>query len=550
MDPTFTQANRLAMTTSNLRLYTNQEMARRGACQPDLVATATNVNNDTVKAPNVWNLDQLEWHFQLKSTVEQGLALAEDFQNINDHWQPMPIPSNWTMIDSVPDNPIYTNLRYPFDCIPPFVPDKNPTGVYKLNFQLPEQWKISSSKDEFTITFHGVESAFFLYMNGNFVGYSQDSRLPASFDLTNYLRAENIMHVVVCRWSDGSYLEDQDHWWMAGIHRSVEIIRRSPCMTMLDLRVQGDMDGHLAVCLDFKPKSLVAGSTSTKRIVELALFDDLQLQSKGGIEMGGIIWRRTFEEPEQSFGTNFRTSTMIQKPKLWSAARPNLYTLLCTLKDATTKQILQVESCRVGFRTVDIQDGILLLNGQPMTICGMNRHEHDPDHGKVVSLERTIRDIELAKENNFNALRTSHYPNSVSFYRLCDYYGIYICDEANLETHGMMPMGKLADDFAWNKAFVERVTRMVERDRNHASIVLWSLGNECGRGRNLSDARRLLLDLDSSRPIMYESGASIFEGTGESELTDIICSMYPDVDHTIDLANKHKDRPVVLCEYR
>ena len=248
--------------------------------------------------------------------------------------------------------------------------------------------------------------------------------------------------------------------------------------------------------------------------------------------------------------TDYKIATVIHEPKLWSAEFPNLYTLLVSLRDAETNTILQVEFCRVGFRTVDIQDGILVHNGQPLTICGVNRHEHDPDTGKVLSLERMIQDVELAKKNNFNSIRTSHYPNAVAFYRLCDYYGIYVCGEANLETHGMMPMGKLAEDFAWNKAFVERVTRMVDRDRNHVSIILWSLGNECGRGRNLSNARKALLESDRSRPIMYESGASIFEGTGESELTDIICSMYPDVNRTIALAKKHTDRPVILCEYR
>jgi len=182
-------------------------------------------------------------------------------------------------------------------------------------------------------------------------------------------------------------------------------------------------------------------------------------------------------------------------------------------------------------------------------ICGVNRHEHDPDHGKVVSVESMSQDIILAKQNNFNAIRTSHYPNHSAFYRLCDYYGIYVCDEANLETHGMMPMGKLADDFAWSKAFNERVTRMVQRDRNHACIVSWSLGNECGRGRNSSLVRRSLRTLDTSRPIMYEGGGGFFEGTGVTELTDIVCSMYPDVNRTIDLTKEYKDRPVVLCEY-
>jgi len=258
------------------------------------------------------------------------------------------------------------------------------------------------------------------------------------------------------------------------------------------------------------------------------------------------VWSST-EEVSSSIA-EYNISTVIPDPQLWSAELPNLYTLVATLYD-NRGNICQVEAVRFGFRTVDIIDGVLVHNGKPLMICGVNRHEHDPDHGKVVSVESMSQDIILAKQNNFNAIRTSHYPNHSAFYRLCDYYRIYVCDEANLETHGMMPMGKLADDFAWSKAFNERVTRMVQRDRNHACIVFWSLGNECGRGRNLSLARRSLRTLDTSRPIMYEGGGGFFEGTGVTELTDIVCSMYPDVNRTIDLTKEYKDRPVVLCEY-
>lgn len=550
MNPKFIAYNRLAVTTSNIRFLVNEEMARHAACRPDLVATANlsgKVGRGIDVAPNVWNMDNCKWMFQLKASVEDGLKVVESKENdeISNNFQTILVPSNWNMIDTVPDDPIYTNLRYPFPCIPPFVPDENPTGVYKVTFGLPEKWRQNSSGDEYIITFHGVDSAFFLFLNGTFVGYSQDSRLPASFELTKVLSpTRNIMHVVVCRWSDGSYLEDQDQWWMAGIHRSVELMRRAPRMDIVDLRVQADMTGHLAICLDLRK-----GSRTKTRKIEFSLFSDTQKQSRGGLIKGSSVWDHCSDVIDNS-ATDYKFATIVKNPKLWSAELPNLYTLVVKLKDAETNGILQVESCRVGFRSVDIQNGILLLNDKPLTICGVNRHEHDPDMGKVLSLERIIQDIELTKANNFNALRTSHYPNSISFYRLCDYYGIYVCNEANLESHGMMPMGKLAEDFAWNKAFVQRVVRMVDRDRNHASIIIWSLGNECGRGGNLSDARKALLQSDKSRPIMYESGASIFEGCGNTELTDIVCSMYPDVNNTIALSERHKDRPVILCEYR
>jgi len=348
---------------------------------------------------------------------------------------------------------------------------------------------------------------------------------------------------------------------MAGIHRSVEIIRRRQGADIVDFRVQGDMDGHLGLCIDFKntfttiqdDTKIKLGlsdhgqlSTHGDRKIKLTLYDDKQTSWDGEYNPGATIWSST--QDLVSSTTECNISTVIVDPQLWSAEYPNLYTIVATLYN-NRGEICQVEAVRFGFRTVDIIDGVLVHNGKPVTICGVNRHEHDPDHGKVVSVESMNQDIILAKQNNFNAIRTSHYPNAIPFYRLCDYYGIYVCDEANCETHGMMPMGKLADDFAWSKAFNERVTRMVQRDRNHACVVFWSLGNECGRGRNLSLARRSLRKLDTSRPIMYEGGGGFVEGSGVTELTDIVCSMYPDVNRTINLTKLYQDRPVVLCEY-
>lgn len=602
MDNNFTEFNRLPMTTSCMRWMVDESCAREVACRPQLMATAnatvtgggagtgttgtgTDAGNKSGTGmdlvPNVWNMDKEDWKFQLRSTVERALQVVyhdrdeEDSFNGNGNprawwnkgkasvskevreWRPIAVPANWTMVEDIPDQPIYTNIRYPFPCVPPFVPDQNPTGVYKLMFDLPAKWQGESRSigDDYMVTFHGVESAFFLFVNSEYVGYSQDSRLPASFDVTPHLEATgNIMHVVVCRWSDGSYLEDQDHWWMAGIHRSVELTRKGPDMDIGDFRVQGDMDGRLSICVDLK-KSMRLHS---QKKLSFRLFSDeqkdfLSNHGENNLEEGILVWSATKDivnskcEEEEFTG---EVSEMIPNVELWSDEVPNLYTLVISVVNSADEKPYQIESCRVGFRSVDIQDGMLLVNGKPVTICGVNRHEHDPDHGKVVSVESMANDIEIAKRSNFNAIRTSHYPNDVPFYRLCDYYGILVCDEANVETHGMMPMGKLADDFSWAKSFVERVTRMVDRDRNHPSIILWSLGNECGRGRNLNMSREALKRLDTSRPICYEGGGGIFEGTGETELTDIICPMYSNVEKTIALAKKHRDRPVILCEYR
>jgi beta-galactosidase len=305
-------------------------------------------------------------------------------------------------------------------------------------------------------------------------------------------------------------------------------------MDILDVRAQADMDGHLAVSIDLRPRY-------EDRNIMITLYSDIQKDCQGLFHEGEIIWQKN--EILSAKATVLNVSTIIEKPKLWSSDSPVLYTLTVTCGK-------QSESCRIGFRSIDIEDGILLLNKRPLIIKGINRHEHHPDHGKVVTVKDMIQDIELIKQNNFNSIRTSHYPNAISFYRLCDYYGVYVCDEANCETHGMFFMGKLADDFACGKSFVERVTRMVERDRNHPCIILWSLGNESGRGRNLMASRDALRQLDTSRPIMYEGGGALFEGTGETFLSDIVCSMYPNVEKTIQLALKWTDRPVVLCEYR
>jgi beta-galactosidase len=542
MNPNFTEKNRCNMNVSSLRLYATEEMARKAVCIPGLVASAGSKGENSDLSPNAWNMDKEDWRFRLTKTVEEGLSLVTDDKD-ESKWKSIPVPSNWTMIDEVDDDPIYTNIKYPFPCVPPFVPEENPTGVYKLHFNLPDDWNLEDLH-EYTIVFHGVESAFFLYLNDEFIGYSQDSRLPASFELTPYLKANgNILHVIVCRWSDGSYLEDQDHWWMAGIHRSVEMFQRKRGADIIDYRVQADMDGQLSISLDLRNNSQYA---TCDRKIKLALYDDEQVSWRGEVKTGKEVW--SSDEVICSSSTVLNTSIKIENPKLWSAEIPNLYTMVATLSD-THGSIHQVEATRIGFRSVDIKDGSLVLNDKPIMICGVNRHEHDPDTGKVVSVEQMRLDIILAKRNNFNAIRTSHYPNAIPFYRLCDFYGIYVCDEANLETHGMFPMGKLADDFAWSKAFVERVTRMVQRDRNHPSIILWSLGNESGRGRNMSLARKSLRKLDTSRPIMYEGGGKFSEGTGVSELSDIVCSMYPDVSRTIALTKKHTERPTILCEY-
>lgn len=338
----------------------------------------------------------------------------------------------------------------------------------------------------------GVESAFWVYINGRFVGFSKDSRLPAEFDCTeamtlNKLYSTNKQHellVLVARWSDGSYLEDQDHWKMAGIHRHVELMRHphSRCdATISDFRVQGDADGRLNLSVDVVARCPII--THGYSLIA-TIYDDEQCNALCGRRSGMQVWSRTLPVKSEAYTDKENATTTVElseiickgKPKLWTAEQPNLYTLVIALhKDGSSKPF-QVESCRVGFRTVDIQNGSLTVNGEAITVCGVNRHDHDCNTGKVVSVESMLNDIKAMKQANFNAVRTSHYPNNAEFYRLCDHLGLYVCNEANNEVHGVIPSGQLMNDWGWHDAVVSRVTRMVHRDRNHPCIILWSLG--------------------------------------------------------------------------
>lgn len=513
MDPRLPGFNRMDMHVSQMRYLESESAARKAACEPILPATLNfNDPQATTLAPNVWKLDKQDWKFQYHTSVEKALEVVNK-QLDSRPWSSMDVPSNWMMRGY--DRCIYTNVKYPFPCVPPFVPAENPTGIYRLEFDMPQQWQDHQEDALYSVLLHGVESACFIYLNQELLGFSKDSRLPCEVDASRYLRSkDNVLEVVVIRWSDGSYCEDQDHWWMAGIHRSVELIQRKKKMIIEDFCVQADATGLLSIVVETQ-----FDSPSTQLICRL--YNDKQTSPDGGVKEGQLVWTQTNDIDERTL----ILSSMVDNVKLWSAEIPNMHTLVLLLTDKDDESVIhQVESCRVGFRTVEIEDGCAMVNDKRIMVCGVNRHEHDPDQGKVISLERTKQDIEILKQNNFNAIRCCHYPNDPSFYRLCDYYGMYVVDEANIETHGMMPMGKLAHDWHWHNTFTTRVTRMVERDRNHACIIFWSLGNEAGRGKNMWAARQQLLTLDDSRPIMYESGGALLEGVGRTEVRCDCCT--------------------------
>jgi len=455
----------------------------------------------------------------------------------------MPVPSNWQMQGF--DTPIYTNVTYPIPVTPPQLPSENPTGCYSRRFHVDADWL---AQGQTRIIFDGVNSAFHLWCNGKWIGYSQDSRLPAEFDLSGVLRAgENRLAVMVLRWCDGSYLEDQDMWRMSGIYRDVTLLHKT-ATRIADYQVTPRLydrftSGELAVQVTLE------GDDVTASQVEATLWQGEKLVASGRQTAGNNVI-----DERGGYAERVNLTLTLAKPALWSAETPNLYRLVLNLLDASGQR-LESEACDVGFRQVEISNGLLKLNGQPLLIRGVNRHEHHPQHGQAVDEATMRRDIELMKQHNFNAVRCSHYPNHPLWYRLCDHYGLYVVDEANIETHGMVPMSRLADDPRWLHAMSERVTRMVARDRNHPSIIIWSLGNESGHGANHDALYRWLKTADPSRPVQYEGGGA------NTAATDIVCPMYARVDSdqphpTVPkwgikkwIGLPDETRPLILCEY-
>lgn len=421
-----------------LRIHNDELKAREAACQSQLsyMVNSSIPNNESPLdlTSNVFRLNKKYslWDFQLKSTVEEALTLVEKSwmtcnttttkQLSKEHcelWgtsKPIQVPSNWMLHGY--DKPIYTNVKYPFPVNPPLVPEQNPTGCYQLKFSLPSVWTLPDTKQDstYSILFHGVESCVFVYLNGTFVGFSKDSRLPSEFDITSYLSKsnENMLHVIVPRFCDGSYLEDQDHWWMAGIHRPVEIIRRPKGADIMDYRVQADMDGSLYISVGLNHGTFSSSSTTMKekkRTLTAQLFEDKQLGALAGKwKKGPEIWSQSqtiLSSPSSCAKTSlsqyyFHGQIDPNQLDLWSAEQPHLYTLVLSIIEESGDNdeehtISQVESCRVGFRSVQITDGVMCFNGKPLTICGINRHEHDPDYGKVVSIESMVNDIIILK---------------------------------------------------------------------------------------------------------------------------------------------------------
>jgi len=486
-----------------------------------------------------------KWKFRLVKCPEAVPIKFADQNYKGTGFKPIVVPGNWTVQGY--DRPQYTNIQMPFENNPPYVPDNNPTGLYRTTFSIPPDWK----DRRIIIHFGGVESMFYVHVNGKQVGMSKDSRLPAEFDITSSVRVgKNLLAVMVIRWSDGSYLEDQDHWWMAGIYRDVYLYSTDSAY-LADVFAIPDLDsnyrhGHLIV----KAKLGFRHPPEEDFKVRARLYDAQQREVKEAVMQGNM------DKSYRVSGYDITLESTIKRPHQWSAEQPYLYTLVVSLLDNKSRCV-EATSCRLGFRKIEVKDCHLLMNGKPVLIKGVNRHEHDGEQGKTVSRELMIEDIYLLKQFNFNAVRTAHYPNDPFWYDLCDEYGIYVIDEANTEAHANYQT--LCRDPRWSQAFWERGMRMVIRDKNHPCIFGWSLGNESGYGEN-HDALAASIRLYDPTRILHNEGAlkvnwGQFENKydpSDGRSNDLVNPMYPSVHEFEKWARTHpKDeyRPFIPCEY-
>lgn len=494
------------------------------------------------------------WKFSLASSPTSVPSNFYDGSFQDTTWDTIPVPSNWQMHGF--DRPIYTNVIYPFPLDPPRVPDDNPTGCYRTYFNLPKNWE----GRRIFLHFEAVDSAFQAWINGVAIGYSQDSRLPAEFEITDFCHPcgsdkQNVLAVQVYRWSDGSYLEDQDHWWLSGIHRDVLLLAK-PKVFISDYFFRSNLvedfsyaNIQVEVVIDIS-KETSKGNVLENFTIEATVFDTGSLSSSDGqVDLLSTVVAHLDFCPTSATVLGFHGYVLVgklQTPKLWSAEQPNLYTLVVTLKDGSG-HVIDCESCQVGIRQISKAPKQLLVNGHPVVIRGVNRHEHHPRIGKTNLESCMVKDLVLMKQNNINAVRNSHYPQHPRWYELCDLFGMYMIDEANIETHGFDYSGHLkhpTQEPIWASAMLDRVIGMVERDKNHACIILWSLGNEANYGPNHGALAGWIRGKDPSRLLHYEGGGS------RTSSTDVVCPMYMRVWDIIKIAEDATEtRPLILCEY-
>ncbi|HZL11293.1 MAG TPA: glycoside hydrolase family 2 TIM barrel-domain containing protein [Prolixibacteraceae bacterium] len=511
------EENRLPMHSSFF-VFENEQLAKKG---------------DWKQSANYLNLNG-DWKFKW---AEKPAELPKDYESTSfddSGWNKMQVPSTWE-VNGYGD-PIYINVGYEFENImkpnPPIVPmDFNPTGVYRREITISDSWK----GKEVILHIGSAKSNLTVWVNGKYVGYGEDGKLPSEFDVTSFMKpGKNLICMRVMRWCDGTYLEGQDFWRLSGIMRDCYLVARNQTH-ISDYSIITDLDGNYKDAVLNTTLKLDKAATASAAI---QLFDGEKVVKEITVSFSN--------ESEK------KVSIPVAQPKLWSAEIPTLYKALITLKD-NSGAIIEVIPQQIGFRKVEIKDGLFYVNGQPVLIKGVNRHEVDPISGETISKEAMLKDIKLMKQYNINAVRTCHYPNDEYWYQLCDEYGIYVVDEANNESHGIgYDITKtIANQPSWRNAHVARVERMFERDKNHASVVIWSLGNESGNGYNFYECYLWLKQNDAMRPVQYERAIADYNGYKTEFNTDIINPMYCNPPTMTEYVSKNPQptKPFIMCEY-
>ena len=523
---------------------------------------------------NIEHFEQISldgtWRFQL---------LHSPTEKIGKRWASIPVPGLWTMQEPSEvffDKPIYTNTQMPFEEHPPFVPAENPTGVYERDFEIPKSW----NGKRIVLQVGGYESVALVYINGEEVGLSKDSRLAAEFDVTQFVHSgNNVLRIDVTKWSDATFIEDQDQWWHGGITRSIKLyatnkvfIERFKATAGLEkdgstgtLNIEADLgsldnlstDGYtLRASITELPKVKSANLSKTVKNFTSPKWTEraADLKKRSDDYFHGKYWhgnlpadaKAAIMENEPWPHGKVLLETRISKVNPWSAELPNLYTLHIELIDPQGV-VIEVSQQRIGFRSIEIKGQDFLVNGQPIIFYGINRHDFNRFTGRALTRDDMRQDLLELKRWNFNAVRTSHYPNDAAFLDLCDELGYYVIGEANIESHAFI--SSICDDTRYLSAFVDRVGRMVQRDIHHASVVMWSLGNESGAGTNHEAAAAFARSFDPSRPLHYEGGIR-GNWSGSHSLTDVIAPMYPNISAIKEYAKSPKaDRPLIMCEY-
>lgn len=524
-----------------------------------------------------------DWKFSWTPIPDTRVNGFETPEFDDSTWATLKVPAVWEVNGY--GTPIYASAGYTFKINPPYVMDtpkesytafaeRNPTGQYRRTFEVPESWTESGQT---FLRFDGVMSAFYVWINGERVGYSQGSMEPSEFNVTPYLRpGKNQISVEVYKYSDGSYLEDQDFWRFAGIHRDITLFH-TPDVRIRDFAVRTIPDAdYRDFTLQVDPQLEAAdgqrGDGYTLRVMlkdgGSVVYDSIAgIKEILDLDHKAAVMNEWY--PQRGPRKLGRFSHKVESPRRWTAETPELYTLELELADANGN-VVERASSKVGFRSVEVKNGQVLVNGNPIRFRGVNRHEHDPLTARVMTEEMMLKDIMLMKQANVNAVRTSHYPNHPRWYELCDSLGIYVMDEADIEEHGLR--GTLASTPDWNAAFLDRAVRMAERDKNHPSVVFWSMGNESGYGPNFAAISAWLHDFDPTRPVHYE-GAQGVNGNPDPATVDVISRFYPRVkadylnpgikededgeraenarwERLLEIAERDNDnRPVLTSEY-